>query len=220
MLKVKKEEVAELTSDFSFQITEISRFVKSEINQELFDSVYGKDEVKDEKAFREKIAEGLSAQLVNDSDYKFLVDVRKYLENKVGELTFPDALLKKIMLNNNKDKGEKFVEDNYAQSIKELTWHLIREQLVEANGIKIDDNDIKETAKEAARAQFAQYGMTNIPEEYIDNYANDMLKKREYVDSLVDRSIDRKLTAVLKNVVKLEQKEATLDELNEMMKGE
>ncbi|WP_299337219.1 trigger factor [uncultured Prevotella sp.] len=220
LLKVKKEEVAELTSDFSFQITEISRFVKSEINQELFDSVYGKDEVKDEKAFREKIAEGLSAQLVNDSDYKFLVDVRKYLENKVGELTFPDALLKKIMLNNNKDKGEKFVEDNYAQSIKELTWHLIREQLVEANGIKIDDNDIKETAKEAARAQFAQYGMTNIPEEYIDNYANDMLKKREYVDSLVDRSIDRKLTAVLKNVVKLEQKEATLDEFNEMMKGE
>ena len=220
LLKVKKEEVAELTSDFSFQITEISRFVKSEINQELFDSVYGKDEVKDEKAFREKIAEGLSAQLVNDSDYKFLVDVRKYLENKVGELTFPDALLKKIMLNNNKDKGEKFVEDNYAQSIKELTWHLIREQLVEANGIKIDDNDNKETAKEAARAQFAQYGMTNIPEEYIDNYANDMLKKREYVDSLVDRSIDRKLTAVLKNVVKLEQKEATLDEFNEMMKGE
>ena len=220
LLKVKKEEVAELTSDFSFQITEISRFVKSEINQELFDSVYGKDEVKDEKAFREKIAEGLSAQLVNDSDYKFLVEVRKYLENKVGELTFPDALLKKIMLNNNKDKGEKFVEDNYAQSIKELTWHLIREQLVEANGIKIDDNDIKETAKEAARAQFAQYGMTNIPEEYIDNYANDMLKKREYVDSLVDRSIDRKLTAVLKNVVKLEQKEATLDEFNEMMKGE
>ena len=93
LLKVKKEEVAELTSDFSFQITEISRFVKSEINQELFDSVYGKDEVKDEKAFREKIAEGLSAQLVNDSDYKFLVDVRKYLENKVGELTFPEALL-------------------------------------------------------------------------------------------------------------------------------
>ena len=220
LLKVEKEKVAELTSDFSFQITEISRFVKSEINQELFDSVYGKDEVKDEKTFREKIAEGLSAQLVNDSDYKFLVDVRKYLENKVGELTFPDALLKKIMLNNNKEKGEKFVEDNYAQSIKELTWHLIREQLVEANGIKVDDNDIKETAKEAARAQFAQYGMTNIPEEYIDNYANDMLKKREYVDSLVDRSIDRKLTAVLKNVVKLEQKEATLDEFNEMMKGE
>lgn len=220
LLKITKEEAANVTADFSFQITEISRFVKAEINQELFDSVYGKDEVKDEESFRKKIAEGLSAQLASDGDYKFLVDLRKYLENKVGTLTYPDALLKRIMLNNNKDKGEKFVDDNYEQSIKELTWHLIREQLVEANGIKIDDNDIKETAKEAARAQFAQYGMTNIPEEYIDNYANDMLKKKEYVDSLVDRSIDRKLTAALKNIVKLEQKEATLDEFNEMMKGE
>ena len=219
LLKVTKEEAANITADFSYQITEISRFVKAEINQELFDSVYGKDEVKDEESFRKKIAEGLSAQLVNDGDYKFLVDLRKHLEDKVGALTFPDALLKRIMLNN-KERGEKFVEDNYEQSIKELTWHLIREQLVEANGIKIDDNDIRETAKEAARAQFAQYGMTNIPEEYIDNYANDMMKKKEYVDSLVDRSIDRKLTATLKNVVKLVQKEATLDEFNEMMKGE
>ena len=220
LLKITKEEAANVTADFSFQITEISRFVKAEVNQELFDSVYGKDEVKDEESFRKKIAEGLSAQLVNDGDYKFLVDLRKYLEDKVGALTYPDALLKKIMLNNNKDKGEKFVDDNYEQSIKELTWHLIREKLVEANGIKIDDNDIKETAKEAARAQFAQYGMTNIPEEYIDNYAGEMLKKKEYVDSLVDRSIDRKLTAALKNVVKLNQKEASLDEFNEMMKGE
>ena len=220
LLKVTKEEAANITADFSYQITEISRFVKAEINQELFDSVYGKDEVKDEESFRKKIAEGLSAQLVNDGDYKFLVDLRKHLEDKVGALTFPDALLKRIMLNNNKERGEKFVEDNYEQSIKELTWHLIREQIVEANGIKIDDNDIRETAKEAARAQFAQYGMTNIPEEYIDNYANDMMKKKEYVDSLVDRSIDRKLTATLKNVVKLVQKEATLDEFNEMMKGE
>lgn len=220
LLKITKEEAANVTADFSFQITEISRFVKAEVNQELFDSVYGKDEVKDEESFRKKIAEGLSAQLVNDGDYKFLVDLRKYLEDKVGALTYPDALLKKIMLNNNKDKGEKFVDDNYEQSIKELTWHLIREKLVEANGIKIDDNDIKETAKEAARAQFAQYGMTNIPEEYIDNYAGEMLKKKEYVDSLVDRSIDRKLTAALKNVVKLNQKKASLDEFNEMMKGE
>lgn len=220
LLKMKKEEVADLNSDFSYQITEISRFTKAEVNQELFDSVYGQGEIKDEADFRQKISEGLSAQLVNDSDYKFLVDVRKHLENKVGTLTFPDALLKRFMIAQNKDKGEKFVEDNYEQSIKELTWHLIREKLVEANSIKIDDNDVKESAKEAARAQFAQYGMTNVPAEYLENYANDMLKKRELVDSLVDRSIDRKLTSVLKDVVKLNQKEATLDEFNKMMQGE
>lgn len=178
LLKIKKEEVADMNSDFSYQITEISRFVKAEVNQELFDQVFGKDAVKSEEEFRGKIAEGLKAQFAVDTDFKFIQDVRKYMENKVGTLTYPDALLKRIMLNNNKDKGQEFVDKNYEQSVKELTWHLIKEQLVKANGIKIDDADIKETAKEAARAQFAQYGMTNIPEEYIDNYATDMLKRR------------------------------------------
>ncbi|MDO4159913.1 MAG: trigger factor [Prevotellaceae bacterium] len=219
LLKMKKEEVADLTSDFSFQITEISRYTKAEVNQELFDQVFGKDAVKDEKEFREKIAEGLKKQLDVDSDYKFFLDVRKYLEDKVGALTYPDALLKRIMLNNNKDKGEEYVEKNYEASVKELTWHLIKEQLVSANGIKIEDNDIKETAKEAARAQFAQYGMNNIPEEYIENYATDMLKKKEYTDSFIDRSIDRKLTEALKKVVKLDEKTATLDEFNKMMEA-
>lgn len=217
LLKIKKEDVAGLTADFSFQITEISRYTKAEVNQELFDQVYGKDAVKDEKEFREKIAEGLKAQFATDSDFKFIQDVRKYLENKVGTLTYPDALLKRIMLNNNKDKGQDFVEKNYEMSIKELTWHLIKEQLVKANGVKIEDADVKEAAKEAARAQFAQYGMNNIPEEYIENYAADMLKKKEYADNLVDRSIDRKLTEVLKTVVKLNGKTATLDEFNKMM---
>ena len=220
LLKMKKEEVADLTADFSYQITEISRYVKAEVNQELFDQVYDKDVIKDEKDFREKIAEGLKAQFAVDSDFKFIQDVRKYLVDKVGALTYPDALLKRIMLNNNKDKGEEFVEKNYEQSIKELTWHLIKEQLVKANGIKIEDADIEETAKEAAKAQFAQYGMNNIPEEYIENYAKDMLKKREYIDSFVDRSIDRKLTEILKNVVKLENKTATLEEFNKMMQAE
>lgn len=220
LLKMKKEEVADLTADFSYQITEISRYVKAEVNQELFDQVYGKDVIKDEKDFREKIAEGLKAQFAVDSDFKFIQDVRKYLENKVGTLTYPDALLKRIMLNNNKDKGQEFVEKNYEQSIKELTWHLIKEQLVKANGVKIENADIEETAKEAAKAQFAQYGMNNIPEEYIENYAKDMLKKKEYIDSFVDRSIDRKLTEILKNVVKLDNKTATLEEFNKMMQAE
>ena len=148
--------------NFSYQITEISRYVKSEVNQSLFDQVYGEGTVKDEKEFREKIAEGLKAQFVNDSDFRFIHDLRKYCEDKVGELTFPDDLLKRIMKNNNKEKGDEYVDKNFAASIKELKWHLIKEQLVTANGIKIEDADVKEAAKEAARAQFAQYGMNNV----------------------------------------------------------
>ena len=220
LLKIERDAAKDMVSDFSYQITEIQRFKKHEVNEELFKQVFGEDtDVKDEAAFRAKIAEGLNAQLVNDSDYKFLLDVRAHCEKKVGKLEYPDALLKRIMLANNKDKGEKFVEDNYEQRIKELNWHLIKEQLVSAQDIKVDDNDIKETAKEAARAQFAQYGMTNIPEEYIDNYANEIIKKGDSTDALVDRSIDRKLAAVLKGVVKLNEKEVSVEDFNKMMQG-
>ena len=217
LLKISREEAENITADFSFQITEISRYVKADVNQELFDQVFGKDVVKDEKEFRERIAEGLKAQFAVDSDFRFIYDLRAHCEKKVGKLTYPDALLKRIMLQNNKDKGEDFVEKNYDLSVKELTWHLIKEQLVRDNNIKVEDADIKEAAKEAARAQFAQYGMNNVPDEYLENYANDMLKKKEYVDNLVDRSIDRKLTEVMKGVVKLNPKEVTLDEFNKMM---
>lgn len=217
LLKVERDAVKDLTSDFTYQVTEIQRYVKHPVDQDLFDQTFGKDAVKDEKEFREKISEGLKAQLANDSDYKFLLDVRAYCEKKVGDLTYPDASLKKIMLNNNKDKGEDFVEKNYAQSIKELTWHLIKEQLVKANSIKIDDADVKETAKEAARAQFAQYGMNNVPDEYVENYANEILKKGDSTDALVDRAIDRKLSAALKSVVKLNEKEISIEDFNKMM---
>ena len=220
LLKIERDAVKDMESEFSYQITEIQRFKKHEVNEELFKQVFGEDtDVKDEAAFRAKIAEGLNEQLVNDSDFKFLLDVRAHCEKKVGKLEYPDALLKRIMLGNNKDKGEDFVEKNYEKSIKELTWHLIKEQLVSAQNIKIEDADIKETAKEAARAQFAQYGMTNIPDEYIENYANEILKKGDSTEALVDRAVDRKLAAALKGVVKLNEKEISVEDFNKMMQG-
>ncbi|MBP3285951.1 MAG: trigger factor [Prevotella sp.] len=217
LLKIQKEDVKDHEGDFTYQITEISRYVKAEVNQELFDQTFGEGNVKDEKEFRQKISDMISQQFKSDSDYKFLLDVRKHMEKKVGKLEFPEALLKRVMLNNNKDKGEKFVEENFEASIKELGWHLIKEQLVAAQNIKVEDDDLKAVAKEAARAQFAQYGMSNVPEEYLDNYAAEMLKKRENVDGLVDRAVDVKLTAALKDVVKLNEKDITLEDFQKML---
>ena len=217
MLKIQKEEVKDHEGDFTFQVTEISRYVKAPVDQKLFDQVYGEGNVKDEKEFRQKIADQISQQFKSDSDYKFLLDVRAHMEKKVGKLEFPEAILKRVMLNNNKDKGADFVEKNFEASIKELGWHLIKEQLVAAQDIKIEDDDLKNVAKEAARAQCAQYGMSNIPDEYLENYAQEMLKKRENVDGLVDRAVDVKLTAALKNVVKLNEKDITLEDFQKLL---
>jgi trigger factor len=217
LLKVQKDDVKDLTADFSYQITEIRHFQPAEVNQQLFDRVFGEGTVADEKAFREKIAETIAPQLQQNSDYKFMLDVRKYMEEKVGKLEFPEALLKRVMLQNNKDKGADYVEKNFEGSIHELGWHLIKEQLVNANNIKVEENDLKAVAKEAIRAQFAQYGMSNVPDDVLENYAAEQLKKRENIDNFVDRAVDQKLTETLKNVVKLNQKEVTLEEFNKLM---
>lgn len=220
LLKVQKDDVKELTSDFSYQVTEIRHFQPAEVNQQLFDRVFGEGTVADEKAFRQKISEALQAQLVQNSDYKFLLDLRAHMEKKVGKLEFPEALLKRVMLNNNKDKGADYVEKNFEGSIRELEWHLIKEQLVVAQDIKVEDADVKAIAKAAIRQQFAQYGMANVPEDVLEQYADEQLKKREAVNNFVDRAVDLKLIEKLKTVVKLNEKSVTLDEFNKMMQAE
>ncbi len=216
LLKIDKEAVAEVKANFSFQVEEITRFVEGELNQEIFDQVFGKDAVKDADEFRAKVKEVIAKQFVADSDYKFLLDFRKVMLEKVGKLEFPDAMLKRIMRLNNPDKDEKFVEDNYEKSLEELTWHLVKEQLVKANEIKVEQEDVANMAKEATRAQFAQYGMLSVPEEILENYAKEMLKKKESVEGLVNRVVETKLAAALKNQLTLEHKGISAEDFNKM----
>jgi len=213
LLKVDKEQVKDLESDFSYQVTEIRHFQPAEVNQALFDRVFGEGSCKDEKEFRQKIEETIQPQLQQNSDFRFLQDVRTYVEKKVGEVKFPEALLKRVMILNNQDRGADYVEKNFEGSIRELKWHLIKEQLVAANNIKVENDDVKAVAKEAVRQQFAQYGMSNVPEDVLENYAAEQMKKRESVDGFVDRAVDEKLMQTLKSVVKLTEKSVSLEEL-------
>lgn len=219
LLKVEKDAVKELTSDFSYQVTEIRHFQPAEVNQQLFDRVFGEGAVSNEKEFRQKISEMVQPQLAMNSDYKFQLDLRAYMEKKVGELQFPEALLKRIMLQNNKDQGADFVEKNFEGSIRELKWHLIKEQLVAAQEIKVEEADLKAIAKESVRQQFAQYGMSDVPDDVLENYAVEQMKKRENMESYVDRAIDQKLVQKLKTVVKLNEKSVTLEEFNKLMQA-
>lgn len=220
LLKIKKEEVAAHTGDFSFQITEISRFKAHEVNQELFDLVLGKDEVKTEEDFRKKLGEMVKEQLDKSADFRFLYDVRAYAEKKVGDLTFPDALLKRIVKQNNPKASDEDLEKNYEPSVKELKWSLIQNKLATQFSIKVEDADVKNAAKEMARMQFVQYGMNNVPEEYVDNYTDELLKKRENVNNFVQRALDAKLTAAVKDAVKLNKKAISLDDFNKLAEND
>lgn len=216
LLKISKEEAENVTADFSFQVTEISRYTKHAIDKELFDMVYGDGNVKDEADFRAKVVAGIQDQMNQNADFRLLQDVRTYVENKIGEVKYADELMKRIMLANNKDKGAEYVDKNYEESIKELTWSLAKNQIVEALGIKIEDADVKAAAIDMTRMQFAQYGMNSVPEEYLTQYAEEMLKKPEQVDTFINIAVDRKLMVALKDVVTLETKEISFEDFQKL----
>ena len=215
MLGIGKEEAANVDSDFAFHVLEITRYVKAPVNQELFDAIYGEGAVKDEADFRSKIAEGIANQLVSNSEYKLLQDLRAYCEKKVGKLVFPEEMLKRVMRTKVKDAKE--VDEKFDASLEELKWHLIKERLVKANDVKVNDDDVLDAARLQARIQFAQYGMSNLPDETVDNYAREMLKNRETLDGFVDRAVENKLVEAVKKVVKLKKKKISLDDFNKMM---
>ena len=217
LLKISDEQAESLTSDFTFLVTEISRFAKAEVNQELFDQVFGEGNVNDEADFRQKVADSIKVQFANDEEFKFMLDVRKYAEDKVGEVAFPDELLKRIMKSNNQDKDDKFIEDNYAASVKELKWSLIKNELMKANEVKVEREDVVKVVKDVTRMQFAQYGMSNVPEEYLDSYVDKIMKEEKNLESYVERASDVKLAEALKKVVKLNEKTVSLDEFNKIM---
>ena len=206
-----------MKSDFSYEIKEITRFVPGEIDEKFFYPVYGKDVVKNEEDFRAKVKEDIALQLIPNSDYKLLLDVKAMFEKKLGKLEYPDKLLKRIMLLNNKDKDEKFVDDNYDNSIKALQWQLIKEQLVEANDIKVENEDITKMCENTARAQFAQYGMPNVPADLLKSYVQQMMSKKETVNEMVDRVVEDKLMAIFKEQLTLNNKTVSDEEFKKML---
>lgn len=219
LLKVSKDDVKNITSDFRFTIEGVTRYHESEINQELFDKVYGEGVVNSEEDFRAKIKENIQENLVQDSNYKLGTDVREMLIKKYDDLTFPDAFLKRWLLATNKNISEEKIEEDFSGMIAELKWQLIKDKIGKTNDIKVENEDIEGYAKNIAKAQFAQYGMIGLDDEMLMNYAKDMLKKEDTVKGIFEKVYESKVVEIVKNNIKLDVKELTIEEFNKMFEN-
>lgn len=215
-LKVDKEAVAGITGDFSFEITEITRHQKADMNQELFDKVFGEGVVTSEEEFKNKIKEALTDQFTPQSDYKFLLDAREVLVQKAGEMKFADDMLKRWLVATNENTTAEKIEEDFPKMIEDLKYQLIKENLVKSNNLKVEDADIEAFAKRVAQAQFAQYGMLSVPEDVLANYAKDMLKNKQTLQNIIDRAVEEKLAAWLKEQVELDVKEVSTEEFGKL----
>lgn len=219
-LHIDKDKVEAIAPEFQFTVNEITRYKEADLDQELFDKVFGPNTVTTEPDFRARVKETISSQLAPDSDYKFLLDVRQLLEKKAGNLEFPDAFLKRWLLTSNTEKTPEQLEEEYPKIIEDLKFHLIKEQIVKDNDLKIEEQDVRNIAVASARAQFAQYGMTGIPDEMIMNYADQMLQDKNNSRNIVDRAMEEKIVIFLKTKLGLVEKEVSLDEFRKFFETE
>ncbi|MCH5215752.1 MAG: trigger factor [Muribaculaceae bacterium] len=213
MLNIDKDK-AEIKSNFEMEISEIIVLKKAEHNEEFYKDVFGIDTIKSEEEYNEKLTEFIAAQLINDSNYRFTIDLKDALMNQVGEVKLPTEFLRKWLLKKDSKYTEDNIDNELAQMIEPLKWQLIKENALKKLGVKVEEADVNNMAKELARAQFAQYGMTNIPDDTVNHYAKDMLANEQYRRSIVDRTVEEKFYAAVKEAINLETKNVSTQEFN------
>ncbi len=217
LLGIKKEEVAEIADEFTYEIESISRHQKAEVNEALFAKVYGEGNVADEAAFRERIRTEIKSNFTQDSDYKFGLDAKAAVLKKMDKLEFPEAFLKRWLLQTN-EKGmtAEDIDKEFPQMIEELKWHLAKTQLSETFNIKIEPEEVQNYAKEMVRMQFLQYGLAGVEDEMLTQYSQEILKNEDQLHGIIDRLQENKIYEALKGTVKLETKEISYEDFGKL----
>ena len=215
-LKVDKEVAREITADFQFEIKEITRYKTAELNKELFDKVLGENVVETEEAFREKVKDILAEQYKPQCEYKFMIDVRKLLIKKAGDVKLADDILKRWLLASNNETTPEKVEEDYPKIVEDIIYQLTKEHIIKDYELKIEDSEIEEVAKNTVKAQFAQYGMLSVPDDLLAKYTDNMLKNEESLRGIITRATDEKLATWVNEQVKVETKEVTQEEFEKL----
>lgn len=217
LLGIKKEEVKEHDGDVTLQITDITRHEPAKVDSELFAKVYGEGTVNTEEDFRTRIREDIKSNFVEDADYKFGIDAKAAILKKMEGLSFPDAFLKRWVLASNSNLTAEKLDEEYPAMLNELRWSLALDQLTEHFALKIEKEDVEAYAKKVTRMQFLQYGLGNVDDAILTQYANEMLKKDDQLRGIVERVRENKVFEALKGVVKLKTKAISHEDFGKLI---
>ncbi|WP_375239718.1 trigger factor [Aurantibacter sp.] len=211
-LKVEHDKVHGLNIDVVFEVNEVNTRELAELDQELFDKLFGKDAVKTVSEVKTKIKEDAEKQFTQQSDQKFLNDVTEYLvENTKFDL--PTEFLTKWM----QTAGEKQLtleeaKEEYAKSEKSLRYQLIEGKLMQDNDLKVDFEDVKESAKGMIRTQMAQFGQTNPAEKELEDIAARVLSNQDEVRKISEQVVSQKLLTLYKEKANVKTKEMSYED--------
>ena len=212
MLNINKEQADLLDSNFKFTVKNISRMNPSDLNQDLFDKVFGKGSVNNKKEFRSKIQDEIEKSFIVESDRKLKNDIVLHLINKLN-LKLPDEFLKKWLLQtNDKNLTSEQIEAEYTQYSKSLRWQLIENKIIKENNLEVTNEDVLNHTKDMIKQNFAQYGQKAPEENKLTEIAGKVLENEDERKKVFNQLYDFKTLSLYKRKFKLNDKSVTYDE--------
>ncbi|MBQ2400281.1 MAG: trigger factor [Muribaculaceae bacterium] len=216
MLNIDKEVAENTKSEFNLEIKEIIVLRQAELNQEFFDNAVGKDKAHNEEEYRAALKEMIEKQLASDSNYRFSIDAKEAIQKAVGDIELPDAVLKEFLMQQDENLNEENIETEYQRIRPDLVWQLTREAIAKQLELKVEEQDILAVARMLAQSQFAQYGMTNLPDDVLDKYGRDILNDPKSREHVVNQAVDMKLYYAIRENVTIDNKTVSVQQFNEL----
>jgi trigger factor len=218
ILHKKKEEVENLGENYRFTLNDISRFYPAELGKELYDKIFGEGVMTSDEEFMKKIEEEIAVNLRRESDFKLMMDIKALAMEKT-DIQLPEDFLKKWLLRVNEKTTEEQIEKEFDNFRKDLKWQLIRNKVARDNEVKITEEELQKEAESITRYQFQQYGLFYATDEQIANYAKETLKREEDAKRIADKILEEKVLVFMKDMVKLENKDVTVEEFNKLFES-
>ena len=215
LLRIDKTEVAMLEGTFKCIIEEVNKFEKAVLGEEFYDKVYGEGEVKTEEEFTKRVTEEIALNYERESEYRFMVDAREALIKK-AKIDLPVEFLKRWMVEANENITQEQVNEDFDKYEDDFRWQLIKEHLLQQQDIKVSAEEALEMAKGVALNQYIQYGISNVPDDYLENYAKEMLSKPEKSRRIYDQKAEEKLVAYIKSSATVSDKEVSSEKFRKL----
>lgn len=219
MLGIDKEETAAHHGDFNLEIKEIIVLKPAEDGEEYYTNVFGKDKVHDAEEYKAALKDMIANQLQADSNYRFTIDGKDVILKAVGGIELPDAILKDYLKQQDEKLNDENIDAEYDRLRPDLVWQLVREAMAKQLEVKVTRDDALELAKAIAQNQFAQYGMSGLPDDVLTKYAEDMLNNDKTREQIFNQAVDSRLWAEIKQAVTVDDKTVSVEDFNALFKA-
>lgn len=216
MLNIPKEETAAHHGDFNLEIKEIIVLKPAEDGPEFFNACFGQDKVHNAEEYKAALRDLIANQLSADSNFRFTIDGKDIILKAVGDIELPDAVLKEYLMQQNENLTAKNIDEEYTRLRPDLVWQLVSESIAEQLKVQITKDDMLQLAKAIAQNQFAQYGMTAVPDDVLTKYANDMLENEKTREQIANQTVDAALWSAVKDAVTVDEKTVSVEDFNKL----